>query len=206
MIGFAELVELTGSKEPAKVESYAHQIRLAGEHMLALVNDLLDLGRAAVGGLGLKLQALPLRAATEEAVDLLRGLANTHRLSMQVNIDDSVMVMADKSRLHQVLLNLGSNAIKYNRSGGSVRFLLHPSESGLVGMTVEDTGIRMTPAQASRLFQPFDRLGLDRTPIPGAGLGLVISRSLIEEMEGSLSAHSTPQEGTRVRIQLRQSA
>lgn len=204
VIGFAQLVETMKDQEPTKVQSHARQIRLAGEHMLALVTDLLDLSRAASGGLGLKLQALPLRPTVDDAAALLRGLAQAHQVSIDVEIADDVSVMAERSRLHQVLLNLGSNAIKYNRTGGTVRFLMHAGDAGRVGLAVEDTGIGMTPAQAARLFQPFDRLDRDRTSIPGVGLGLVISRSLIEEMGGSLSVQSTPQQGTRVSIQLRQ--
>lgn len=203
VMGFAQLVEIMPDKDPVKVTGYAQQIRLAGEHMLTLVNDLLDLSRAADGNLSLELQALPLRTAADEAAKLLRGMADARQLSIQVDIADDAMVIAERARLHQVLLNLGSNAVKYNRVGGSVRFHLEPSAPDRVALTVEDTGIGMTPAQIDRLFQPFDRLGLDRTAIQGVGLGMIITRSLVEEMGGSIQVQSTPQVGTRVCVQFR---
>jgi signal transduction histidine kinase len=101
-----------------------------------------------------------------------------------------------------VLLNLGSNAIKYNRQGGDVRFLASRADGGRISLSVVDSGIGMTEEQLERLFQPFDRLGLERSRIPGVGLGLVIARSLVLEMGGSLAVHSRPRSGTSIHIEL----
>jgi signal transduction histidine kinase len=111
--------------------------------------------------------------------------------------------MADPQRLRQVLLNLCSNAIKYNRQGGLVRVSAQAQADGQVSLTVQDSGIGMTSEQMSRLFQPFDRLGAERTKVPGTGLGLVICLGLVNEMGGSLQVQSDPHAGTTATVTLR---
>jgi len=106
-------------------------------------------------------------------------------------------------RLRQVLLNLGSNAVKYNREGGWVTFRVHPDTGSDVALVIEDTGIGMTQEQLIRLFQPFDRLGLEKTTIPGVGLGMMIARSLLADMGGALRVESEPGQGTRMVVRLR---
>lgn len=201
VIGFAQLLEMAPST-PDKAASYANHIRVAGEHMLTLVNDLLDLNRSLHGDLKIVVQPVRVRSTLEESVELLGGLGQAHGISLEVSTPDHLTVLADATRLRQVILNLGSNAIKYNRQGGSVRFSASRSESGRVRLLVEDTGIGMTPQQLDRLFNPFDRLGQERTRIPGVGLGLVIARSLVVEMGGSLEVTSKSREGTTVAIEL----
>ena len=105
-----------------------------------------------------------------------------------------------------VLLNVLSNAVKYSLQGGSISIAAGAGEPGHVALTVKDQGIGMTPEQLGRLFQPFERLGAERTKIPGTGLGLVIARSMVVEMGGSLVLTSVPREGTTVTLQLRQLA
>jgi signal transduction histidine kinase len=183
--------------DPDKASSYAGQIRAAGEHLLGLVSDLLDLNQAADGQLRLDLRPLALGRAVEEVLALVGSAAAAQEVTVVSDVPATLRAMADEQRLRQVLLNLVSNAVKYNRPGGSVRIEARPDDAGSIVLTVQDSGPGMTAAQMDRLFQPFDRLGAERTRVPGTGLGLVISRGLIQAMGGSLVLESTPQVGTR---------
>ncbi|WP_127999423.1 hybrid sensor histidine kinase/response regulator [Piscinibacter defluvii] len=201
VMGFAQLLELQqGRPASADVGMYAKQIHTAGKHLLELVTDLLDLNRAAQGQLQLEPAPVALSTAVDEVLVLLRGQAAVQGIGLEARVP-ALRVMADARRLRQVLLNIGSNAIKYNRTGGVVRWDATESH-GRVELRIEDEGIGMTPEQLDRLFQPFDRLGAERTTIPGTGLGLVISRSLVEEMGGTLTVRSVSRSGTTVTVSL----
>lgn len=202
VIGFAQLLEMLKGSDPAKTETYAHHIRVAGEHLMTLVTDLLDLNRVSHGTLKLSPQPLKLVDTVHEATDMLRGFAQDHGVDLSVHVAPELMVLADATRLRQVLINLGSNAVKYNRQGGLVRISADVAAPGCVRVVVEDTGIGMTTEQLSRLFNPFERLGLERTRIPGVGLGLAIARSLVIEMGGALSVSSRPCIGTIISVDL----
>jgi PAS domain S-box-containing protein len=202
VIGFAQLLELFKGTNPAKTAEYASHIRVAGEHMLTLVNDLLDLNRSAQGTLKIEKRPVPVRAAINEALQILSMLGATHGIEVLAESVDDLVVSADPTRLRQVLLNVGSNAIKYNRQGGQVRISVHGDDRQRARICIADSGIGMTAEQLDRLFQPFNRLGLERTQIPGVGLGLVIARSLMVEMGGDLVVESLPRQGTTVALSL----
>lgn len=203
VMGFAQLLELRGrSPDPDLVAKYARRIHNAGAHLLALVTDLLDLNQVAQGALKLQLTAVSLSATVHEALDLLRGQAEAHGIAIEAQVPVSTQVQADAQRLRQVLLNVGSNAIKYNRKGGKVWFEASAATDGVVTVRVRDQGIGMTPEQLQRLFQPFERLGAELTSVPGTGLGLMIARGLVVDMGGSLKVESRPREGTTVSIAL----
>ena len=187
-----------------QTQTYAGHIRAAGQHLLALVTDLLDLNRVAQGTLKLSLAPVPLLTVVQEALTLLQAAASEHGVALQVQVPPGLVVNADELRLRQVLLNVASNAIKYSLQGGKVRISAGPGEPGFVALVVQDQGIGMTVEQLGLLFQPFGRLGAERTKIPGTGLGLVIARSMVGEMGGSLALTSAPREGTTVTLQLRQ--
>ncbi|WP_088284220.1 PAS domain S-box protein [Ideonella sp. A 288] len=204
VMGFAQLLQLQQlTPDPERIGKYAQHIHAAGEHLLALVTDLLDLNRAAQGTLRIENSPVALAPVVADALRLIQGQAAAHGILLDAEIADSLRVLADAQRLRQVLLNLGSNAIKYNRQGGTVRIRAARGEDEAVALTIEDGGIGMTPEQLDRLFHPFDRLGAERTAIPGTGLGLVIARSLVVEMGGTLKVHSTSRTGTTVTVQLR---
>lgn len=203
VIGFAQLLQRSdGLLESRQLRAYADHIRGAGEHLLGLVNDLLDLNRAAQGALQLDLQPTPLARVVEETRVLLDGLARAHGIALEVSVPEGLQVMADAQRLRQVLLNLGSNAIKYNRQGGQVALRAGAEAGGPVRITVQDTGIGMTPLQLERLFQPFDRLGAEHTRVQGTGLGLVICKALVAEMQGTLVVASEARVGTTATVTL----
>lgn len=203
VIGFAQLLEMQSQPDLVMVGKYATHIRAAGEHMLVLVNDLLDLNRVAEGRLQVQPRRIGLEAAVAEAARMLQSLVEAHDVTLTTSVSAELHVLADPVRLRQVLLNLGSNAIKYNRQGGAVRISAEQIGTDIVQLCVEDTGIGMTPRQLERLFQPFDRLGQEQTRIEGVGLGLVIARSLMLAMEGTLDVKSQARVGTQVVMTLR---
>jgi len=204
VIGFAQLLQMgSNTMAPQQLRMYADHVRNAGEHLLGLVTDLLDLNRAAQGALHLDMQPTPLARTAQDAAALLDGLATAHGITLETAVPDGLQVLADPQRLRQVLLNLCSNAIKYNRQGGLVRVSAAAQADGQVMLTVQDSGIGMTSEQMSRLFQPFDRLGAERTKVPGTGLGLVICLGLVNEMGGSLQLQSEPRAGTTATVTLR---
>jgi signal transduction histidine kinase len=207
VIGFAQLLQMqqisdTSAPTRNRTHEYAEHIRVAGEHLLSLVTDLLDLNRVAQGELKLQTRALPLADAVQEVVQLLRLQAQHHGLQLDHHVDSSLQVLADPTRLRQVLLNLTSNALKYNHQGGTVRISATLAAQGAVMLQVQDSGIGMTAEQLDNLFQPFERLGAERTTVQGTGLGLVIARSLVRAMGGELSVASTPAVGTLVSVVL----
>ena len=204
VMGFAQLLQLQkAAPQPESVGRYADHIPAAGKHLLALVTDLLELNQAGQGQLKITTSPFALARVVAEALDLIRGQAAAHGVEIDVDIDADLMVMADIQRLRQVLVNLASNAIKYNRQGGMVRLRGRLTEAGSVRVTIEDNGIGMTATQLDQLFQPFNRLGAENSTVPGTGLGLVIARSLVIEMGGSLTLESTSRAGTTVTIVLR---
>ena len=214
VLGFAQLLQMQQpqplrtpqdvAQTQSQTQTYADHIRAAGQHLLALVTDLLDLNRVAQGTLKLSLAPVQLLAVVQEALTLLGATASEHGITLDVQVPAGLVVNADELRLRQVLLNLASNAVKYSLQGGSVRISAGPGDPGFVALVVQDHGIGMTVEQLGRLFQPFERLGAERTKIPGTGLGLVIARSMVDEMGGSLALTSAPRKGTTVTLQLRQ--
>lgn len=201
VIGFAQLMRMgSDALEPQQLRLYVDHIRSAGEHLLGLVTDLLDLNRASQGSLQLDVQPTSVARVVEETGNLLEGLAQSHGITLSAAVSPGLQVLADAQRLRQVLLNLGSNAIKYNRQGGQVQIAAQPGAAGSVTITVQDTGIGMTPQQLERLFQPFDRLGAERTRVQGTGLGMVICKALVAEMNGTLQVTSEARVGTTVTV------
>jgi CheY-like chemotaxis protein len=135
---------------------------------------------------------------------MLLPMAEQREIAMSSHIPGGLHVVADRQRLRQVLVNIGSNAIKYNQQGGFVRVEARVLPNSVVELATSDTGAGMTPEQLNRLFQPFERLGRETSHVEGTGLGLIITRSLIESMGGRMEIESRPGSGTRVSITLPQ--
>jgi len=198
MIGFAQLLGL--DREPALArhqQDWAQQIQRAGWHLLELINETLDLSRIESGSLSLAPQPLDLRRMAEAALSLVASAAAQRGIGLEVSADPGVPAgVGDATRVRQVLTNLLTNAIKYNRPGGAVR--VHVSRTGdhQVAVAVADTGLGMDAAQQARLFQPYDRLGREGSGIEGTGIGLVISQRLLELMGGTLAVESQPGQGS----------
>jgi signal transduction histidine kinase/ActR/RegA family two-component response regulator len=199
ILGFAEVL-LTDRRRPLAATHRPHVERIlrSGTHLVRLVDDLLDLSRIAAGFMVLKSEAVDALDLAQATVHELAALAAPQRIRVAVTAPGGPIgrVRADRTRLAQVLTNLVSNAIKYNRPGGRVRVDLR-----VVGdrarLVVHDTGIGLSRDQREGLFRPFDRLGRETTGVQGTGLGLVITRKLIQLMEGTLEVESTPGVGSR---------
>lgn len=201
--GFAQILEEAQPIERDRVAEYAGHIRTAGRHLLLLVDDLLELNRINQGEVRLQAERVDLARLVGEARRLLDDQADSADIRLLVVVEEPGSVAwVDPGRLRQVLLNLGSNAIKYNRPGGWVEFRVEASRAGRIRMSIADNGIGMTGEQLTRLYQPFDRLGLERSTIPGTGLGLSITRSLLMAMAAPLDIRSAPGQGTRVSFEL----
>ncbi len=201
VIGFSQLLQLDHLQESQRAS--VRQIEVAGEHLLALVNDVLEISRIEAGAEAVELEPVDLRAAAHGVMNLLRTAADEG--DVEIRIEDESLehhALGDERRVRQALLNLFSNAIKYNRRGGSVTVVLSSTEDKTVRCEVRDTGIGITPAQQSRLFQPFDRLNAAGTNVEGVGLGLMVTKKLIEEMSGTLDVRSTPGEGSSFLFEL----
>jgi signal transduction histidine kinase len=177
------------------------QILAGGRHLLGLVEDLLDLSRAADGNLQLAEEPVDAGDEVTQAATLCGPLAAEKSLSLSVEGDEEpVWALADQRRLKQILLNLISNAINYNRPGGSITLRAGHDGDEHVRIEVADTGIGMTASQLERLFRPFDRLGV--RGVEGNGLGLVVCKALVEAMGGSIQVVSSPGAGSVFSLRL----
>lgn len=185
ILGFAQLLEIdrdgTGATDKASVD----QILRAGRHLLALIDEVLDIARIEAGKLALAIAPTLLPTVIEEAVGLSRPQAEQRGVAITWDASGLPPVAADPRRLLQVLLNLLSNAIKFNREGGSVT-LSAGRRGDRVRIEVIDNGVGIEADQASQLFQPFTRLGEGAMRSEGTGLGLSLSRALVEAMEGAI--------------------
>jgi PAS domain S-box-containing protein len=195
VVGFSQLLQLDRSPPlSANQQAHARQIESAGSHLLAMINDLLDLSRIESGTVSMSLESVDVRQSIDEAISLVSKTAADAGLRVDVLLPEGVMaerVEADRVRLRQVLVNLLSNAIKYNRAGGSVSVLLNPgTQDDELAIEVKDTGHGMSVEQMGHLFEPFNRLGAERSHIEGTGIGLMITRGLVELMGGQLQVTS----------------
>ncbi|MFG6461799.1 ATP-binding protein [Roseateles sp. DXS20W] len=192
ILGFTQLMQMdAGEPLPPAQRARAQQIAQAGWHLLEMINDTLDLSRIEAGSLRLELAPLALPPLLARAQALVQQSAAERGLSISQRLaPDALRLLGDATRVTQVLTNLLSNAVKYNRPGGSVAVEARCPEPGWVEIAVRDTGLGLTDEQRAALFQPFNRLGRERSGLPGTGIGLVISQRLAEMMGGSLRAEA----------------
>ncbi len=200
IIGFAQLLKLPA--HASRTEQYADQIHGAGLHLLAMVEDLLDLQLGARQALRLQSVQLDVLQIVNAVRPLLQAQADERQITLSIEVPVGLRATADPTRLRQVMLNIGSNAIKYNRPAGHVSIRGATADGERVALVFEDDGIGMTAEQQTRLFHAFDRLGRELTNTPGTGLGLVIARDLMLAMDGTLDVASRARQGTRVTLTL----
>ncbi len=194
ILGFAQLLQME-ILEPEQQESVTDILR-AGRHLLALINEVLDISRIEAGKMAISLEPVAIGGIITEVLELLAPLAVKHQVTLSpFSLEHDCYVLADSQRLKQVMLNLLSNAIKYNRERGSVTLSCQASEDRLKIM-VTDTGIGIPLEQQDKVFNPFERLGQEAGNIEGAGMGLALSRKFVELMEGEMGLESEPGQGS----------
>jgi PAS domain S-box-containing protein len=199
VIGFSQLLQMESS-DPDVLRMLGH-INNSGQHLLNLINEILDISRIESGRVIVTLRAVSLDDLIRDCVGIITLQASQRGLEVEVGDITDALVRADQQRLRQVLLNLLSNAIKYNRPQGRVMVNTEVVEDA-VRISVGDTGLGISPEMVERLFIPFDRLNVESTGIEGTGLGLALSKNLSEAMGGTLTFDSTPGKGSVFTIQL----
>ena len=205
IIGFGQLLEL--STLPAEDAEHVQQVMRAGRHLLQLIDEVLDLASVEAGRARMRMACVSMPALVDECVRLLRPVAQAADVVIEFgDLPEDAVVHADAGRLKQVLLNLLSNAVKYNQRGGRVLVSVVACTGEPVGwaLRVADTGAGLTADQIGRLFQPFERLNAARSGIAGTGIGLALSRRLVDLMGGTLNVESTPGQGSTFVVRLPQ--
>jgi PAS domain S-box-containing protein len=195
ILGFAQLLEL----EPLLEDQlrFAQEIHLAGKHLLELINELLDLSRIESGRLITVVRAVALQDAMQQALQIVAPMLTAHSLSLDNGCRDEVHLLADATRLKQVLVNLLSNAVKYNREGGSIAIRCEVVAGGeAMRVSITDTGAGIPAEHMPNLFVPFERLGAEFTEVDGTGIGLALCRQIMELMGGRIGADSVLGKGS----------
>jgi CheY-like chemotaxis protein/anti-sigma regulatory factor (Ser/Thr protein kinase) len=206
ILGFTQLLE-ADALSPSQAESVLHITR-AGKHLLLLINEVLDIARIESGRLALSPESVELTPFLAEALDLIRPLASRHQIELVLESTATAVphwVLADRQRFQQVLLNLFSNAVKYNRVGGRVTVSVG-EEGERIRIAVTDTGHGIAPEKQPRLFVPFERLGAESTEIEGTGIGLALSRGIMTALQGELNFQSRVGEGSTFSVVLPRAA
>ncbi len=204
ILGFAQVME-TGSPPPTLAQKRdIDQILKAGWYLLDLINEILDLSLIESGKATLSPEAVSLSEVFLECRTMIEAQATRRGIRMAFpRFDEPRYVLADRTRFKQVLINLLSNAVKYNRAEGKVYVEWNETPEGSAHISVRDTGLGLNPEQLSLLFQPFNRLGQADGAEEGTGIGLVVTKRLVELMGGRIGVQSTAGEGSVFWIELR---
>ena len=204
ILGFSQVLRLRERALPAGVGEQLGHIETAGWHLLDLINDVLDLSRIESGTLVISQDAVALAPVVAECLRMVEATARAAQVQAEADpLPPDLAVRGDSTRLRQVLVNLLSNACKYNRPGGRVRLTVKVAAEGdSVVLAVADTGVGLSAAQQAALFEPFNRLGAERGSVQGTGIGLVITKHLVELMGGTLAVVSEPGVGSTFSLHL----
>jgi PAS domain S-box-containing protein len=203
VLGFAQLMA-AGKPEPSPSQKLSiDQILQAGWYLLRLINEILDLAMIESGKVTLSRESMSLADVLQDCQAMMEPQANKRGIQMMFpRFDNLFYVHADRTRVKQVLINLLSNAIKYNQAGGAVTVQCVPSSENRVRVSVKDTGVGLTQEQIAQLFQPFNRLGQEAGSEEGTGIGLVVTRQLVELMDGVIGVESSVGVGSVFWIEL----
>ena len=203
--GFSEIMagEMFGPLGDARYKGYAADILRSGQHLLSLINDILDMAKIEAGKLTLHYEAVSLKEIVDDAARLMRGRVEEAGLKLLVDAPDLPTIEADHRGLKQVVLNLLSNAVKFTPEGGDIVVALSREDDDRVRVAVTDTGIGIAAEDLSRLARPFEQVeGQHSKTTQGTGLGLALTKSLIELHGGTLTLESEPGRGTTVSFDL----
>lgn len=203
ILGFGQLLAYDDALSEEHQDN-VQEILKAGHHLLELINEVLDLAKVESGHISLSLEQVELSAIVAECLPLVRGLADKRGIQLSHQGLAGVVLRADRTRLKQALLNLLSNAIKYNREGGSVKISAQTvgEDADRLRIRVTDSGMGIPGDRLTELFQPFNRLGAEGTEVDGTGIGLTITRRIVELMGGSVDVESEVGVGSTFWIEL----
>jgi len=192
ILGFSELMQDEPSEPLTENQADSiHYILKSGKHLLTLINDILDLSKIESGHVDISIEPLQLNTLLDECAAIIRPFAKTHDISINYQTTvDNMYIMADYTRIKQVILNLLSNAIKYNTKKGSVTLICEPTEDNKLHIIIKDTGEGISKEKQDKLFSPFERLGAENSDIEGTGIGLVVCKELIAKMQGTIGFQS----------------
>ncbi len=189
ILGFGQLLEMNRSEPLTKWQKEnVKEIMTAGKHLLVLINEVLDLSKIEANKLELSLENVSVHFNINDSIRLIKGRADERNIQIVKDYpeDSEVYVFADITRFRQILLNILSNAVKYNVENGSIIIDVEKTSHNKICIKVWDTGPGIPPEKQKSMFDPFDRLGLDASTVEGTGLGLTITKSLVELMNGSI--------------------
>ena len=209
ILGFAQLLVNSDRGDLGERQKfYADSILKSGNHLLTLVNDILDMARIEAGRLSLSFERVMPDQIMAEIMPMIATLAERRKITLKDEVSgrDAPILEADFTRIKQVLINLATNAIKYNRSGGTVRFAVSHGDSGPVRISVSDTGIGIPEKRKDEVFAPFARLGAEASMVEGTGIGLTISKMLVEAMGGKIGFFSQENQGTTFWLEIPRAA
>ncbi len=203
ILGFAQLLDTGGPAPTSSQKRNLDQILKAGWYLLELINEILDLAMIESGKVTLSREPVSLIEVMLECRAMIEPQAQKRGIGMTFpRFDTPIYVLADRMRVKQVLINLLFNAVKYNRPSGSVAVECSLADADTVHISVRDTGPGLAPDQVAQLFQPFNRLGKERSPEEGTGIGLVVTKRLVELMGGTIGADSVPGKGSVFWVEL----
>ena len=200
ILGFGQVLEMD-PLGPEQREGVDHILK-AGQHLLGLIDEVLDIARIEAGRMRLSLEPVSVKQVLDEVRSLIRPLAAERKTRFEVRAPEAAALyaLADRQRLNQVLLNLLSNAVKYTPEGGTVTLICEEAAGGRVRFEVRDTGPGIPPEKLGQLFTPFERLGV--SGVEGTGLGLALSKGLAEAMGGTMGAESRVGQGSAFWVEL----
>jgi len=203
ILGFAQVLQMGGGLPTRALECVQHILK-GGRHLLRLIDEVLDIARIESGRLPLSVEPVLVSDAVSQTLEMVRPIAESRGIQLASDMSRHCQqhVMADRQRLHQVLLNLLSNAIKYNQTNGSVRISCQAENKNVVRIKVEDTGTGTASEDQARLFAPFERLAAAQTDVEGTGLGLALSKHLVQAMGGAIGLLSQIGKGSTFWIEL----
>jgi signal transduction histidine kinase len=203
IIGFSEVMmeERFGAIGNERYRAYLKDIHVSGQHLMSLINDLLDLSKIEAGKLDLSFEAVAVNAVIQEAVALMQPQANREHIIIRTSLSGEVPnVVADLRSLRQILLNLLSNAVKFTRAGGQVIVSSAIEANGEVVLRIRDTGIGMSEKDIETALKPFRQIATSKSDQRGTGLGLPLTKALVEANRAAFAIDSAVDQGTLVRI------
>lgn len=207
ILGFSQLYSYDKSLSEHQ-KTNAREINNAGEHLLTLIDEVLDLSKIEAGHLEVSLETISLARVMSNCCVLTSALADAHSVSIELENEqcEDIYAYADKVRIKQVFLNLMSNAVKYNQEHGRVIIYCDRVDDEIIRINFKDTGVGIPPHKMSQLFEPFNRMGAESSGTEGTGIGLVITKQLVELMGGRLGVESSPGMGSTFWVELKASS